>query len=89
MKQYAAKSNNSIITQNTIIQKKNYTSIQITNKGTVNLFVNDNIELEPGDVWSFVNLPHVFIDENTSVRFAPGAGTKKALAEFVYYSEIK
>jgi hypothetical protein len=77
-----------VLTENGIIQKDGYASIIITNIGTDDIKVNDNIPVPAGSTWGIDNQPYVIIAENTSVRFAGMDPDAKALIQMIYYKEI-
>jgi hypothetical protein len=84
---YLARSKNVIITENTRIEKEDYATIQVVNIGDDNVFINNNINLAPGDLWEFKNEPYVIIGEETTIKFAGVNLNKKVLVEKIYYKE--
>lgn len=66
---FKATTKNTLITESLSILPDGFTSISIFNKGEDVLFVNDNIEIEPGSSFAFENQPYVIIDESTHLRF--------------------
>lgn len=78
-----------IVDNNKVIKQEHYSSIQLTNLGTCQATVNDNIPLEPGAVWALSNEPYVEIAEDTLVRFTGVEVDKRILVEQVFNKEVK
>lgn len=88
MKRIYQTTQSQIITENQIIKKNDFGSIQIINQGTENAYINDNILLEPGNTYELKNSdPCIVIDQDTSVRFTETGLIKKVLVEMIFNRE--
>ena len=67
-----------VIKESQTLKADNCNSLTIRNQGETTVFIEDNIELAPGEEFSWNNEPDVVIDMNLLIRFT-GVGTNKAL----------
>lgn len=85
---YKATTKNNIITESSAILPDGFASISIFNKGDDTVFVNDNIEIEPGASFGFENPPYAVIDENTDIRFDTVVNPKVLIIK-TYFKQVK
>lgn len=81
-------SKSQVLTESGTVEKNGYTSIELTNIGTDDATVNENIPLPAGGSYSWQNYPGVIIDENTSVRFKGVEDDKRVLVQMFYIKQI-
>ena len=84
---YLTTSKSKIITSNEVIQADGFASIEVTNTGTDEAIINDNIALPSGASWSWINHPDVTINQTTNIRFRAADPDKKVLVQMFYFKE--
>jgi hypothetical protein len=72
-----------VITENTLIQKDGYNSLELINIGDDEIVVDDNIPLTVGGSYSWTNYPGVVIDQSTQIRYKTTVNPK--LLVIMYY----
>jgi hypothetical protein len=77
------------INKNSVITPDNFTSIQITNIGTADAVINDNIPLPAGASWTWENKPYVIIKSEISVKFKTDDAGKDLLIQKFFFTEVK
>lgn len=89
MIKYKAIPSNQVIVENYSLLPKDFSSIYVTNTGTNDLYINDNILLEPGDSWSLETRAYIVIGETTKFRFDEvNPGGNIALIELISYIPV-